>query len=73
MENEKKYKCDKCDGKGYIDAPSQLETIEVSHLGAKSWFPGRTNTLSCSKCHGEGELDWVENIRGKIYSIKMLN
>lgn len=45
-----KFKCDKCDGKGYF--PPYISSIEV---GQKL----------CDKCWGEKELDWIENIVGK--------
>jgi len=45
-----KYKCDKCRGKGRYYVPNEgLEAISVR----------------CSKCDGDGYLDWVENVVGK--------
>jgi len=65
MEEEKKYKCDKCDGKGYIEDTIQIETIEIFNFDQKILFPGNSKAESCPKCLGVGELDWVEYIKGK--------
>lgn len=65
MENEKKYKCNKCDGKGYLEESFEVETIEIHHMGSNIKMPGRSNVKTCPKCRGEGELDWIENIKGK--------
>lgn len=45
--------CDKCNGHGVMSNTVQRGKhffIEKSH---------------CDKCHGEGKLDWIENITGK--------
>ncbi len=46
-----KYKCYKCNGKGKLIILNE--------------FFRSSNVVSCFICHGEGELDWVENARGR--------
>jgi hypothetical protein len=49
--------CDKCNGTKKQNDPMIL------------WIPGSGYTggisFKCTKCHGEGELDWIERIVGK--------
>jgi len=52
-----KIKCDKCKGKGVLDERYDLRTTDTG----KVWM----TTKMCLNCHGEGELDWIENIVGK--------
>jgi len=40
--------CDKCNGKGYIGYHNKKD---------KSY-----DTVTCTKCYGQKELDWLENI-----------
>lgn len=52
-----KVLCDKCGGSKLQKEPQIL------------WIPGDGYTggisYKCTKCHGEGELDWIERIVGK--------
>jgi len=50
MSEYERYECDKCAGKGkYYQCGEYSETIP----------------FRCSKCNGDGYLDWVENVIGK--------
>ena len=48
--------CDECMGSG-----NQAKWDRI---------PDYRITLKCDKCHGEGKLDWIENITGKKEKIK---
>jgi len=48
--------CKHCDGTGITKNPQKM-------FDEKGAF--RLTTQLCLKCHGEGELDWVENVVGK--------
>lgn len=50
MEKIKKKKCDKCSGKGYV-----YEKPEGSL---------KKHNITCPKCQGKCQLDWVEMITG---------
>lgn len=52
-----KIKCNHCHGKGVLDKRVELKTVDDGTV----WM----TTKMCLKCHGEGELDWIENITGK--------
>jgi hypothetical protein len=57
MSEYEKYECDKCKGTGeYYQCVGHLKRIERQ---------GDAMLLKCPKCHGDGYLDWVENIVGK--------
>ncbi len=45
--------CDKCNGSGVIRTTEQR---------GKHFYPIKT---FCEKCHGDGKLDWIENVTGK--------
>jgi hypothetical protein len=45
--------CDRCFGKG---------VMRITEQRGKSFYPVKK---MCDKCHGDGKLDWIENIRGK--------
>ena len=47
------YKCYRCNGIGKLIIPN------------KRLFVNRDVTMTCYICHGEGELDWIENARGR--------
>ena len=49
-----KYKCKKCNGKGYILKPG-FSTNKHSLIRSKH---------PCKHCNEKGELDWIENIVG---------
>lgn len=58
---EKKYKCKNCNGTGRIDVePEESKHINITFSDTTVW-----NT--CPVCWGEGELDWIENIKGKQF------
>jgi len=46
------YICDRCNGKGY--------EIEYDSKGKEVNLQDR-----CLKCHGDGKLNWIDNIFGK--------
>jgi len=60
MENEIKYKCDKCDGTG-------IEQQYICNCDREEGTPliEPCRNHKCPKCLGAGELDWIENIKGK--------
>lgn len=47
--------CEKCEGHGY---------------GAETVITALKNELKiavqCDRCHGQGSLDWIENVVGKV-------
>ena len=51
------YKCKHCNGKGVTEDFTKL-------IDAKTGIPWH-KTKICVFCLGEGEYDWIENIRGK--------
>jgi len=51
--NEGEVICDQCNGKGYEKY--------TEPKGNNFYIKKRT----CIKCHGDGKLDWLENITGK--------
>lgn len=57
MNNESKVICDKCKGR------------KVQKDFVVLWIPGHGFvggvSYKCVKCHGTGELDWIEKIVGK--------
>jgi DnaJ-class molecular chaperone len=53
-------KCKKCNGKGEVDKPF---TFMNGGKHIEAHIPH-----VCSKCLGDGHLDWVENITGKKMS-----
>ena len=52
-----KYICKHCNGKGVLEKRIELEEIDNGRI----WM----TTKMCIRCHGTGELDWIENITGK--------
>jgi hypothetical protein len=50
-------KCDKCDGLGTLKDSVELVAVD----NGKIWM----TTKMCLRCHGEGKLDWIENVVGK--------
>lgn len=53
--NEGEHFCPKCDGKGVIS-----KNHNMTFFGER----GALN-LVCSKCLGDGKIDWVEEVVGK--------
>jgi hypothetical protein len=53
-------KCDKCNGVGY-----QKDEYPVTIKGptGTKYIQGYSRT--CLKCHGKGEVDWIEAVVGK--------
>ncbi len=57
MEN---IKCNKCKGTGY---QKDEYAVTMNSLSGTNYIMGYSRT--CLKCHGKGEVDWIENVRGK--------
>jgi DnaJ-class molecular chaperone len=55
--------CDRCEGDGII-----FDRRKKFYEQWESWY--ETHTSVCPKCHGDGKLDWIENIVGKKESNK---
>ncbi len=49
--------CDNCNGKGVVDKRVELKAVDNGMI----WM----TTKMCLICHGEGELDWIENVVSK--------
>ncbi len=58
---EKINKCKHCNGKGYDELKFKQNEGYIRLL--------TTYDIICRKCHGTGELDWIEEIIGKKLSI----
>jgi len=58
MEELKKHEviCEKCKGRGKISTP-----INPNHLYGYNYSIDE----ECTKCCGDGKLDWIENVVGK--------
>ena len=50
-------KCTNCNGTGVTDKRVELNTTDTG----VTWM----TTKMCLRCHGTGEMDWIENIVGK--------
>jgi len=57
-----KETCSKCNGKeGYVER----STLEMRHRGMIYKIPGPIIDTSCTKCLGEGKVDWIKNCIGE--------
>ena len=61
---EKKYKCNKCGGIGKIPCGHTKE----EHYSNSSTVSNCSEWNTCTKCWGQGDLDWIENIKGREYN-----
>jgi excinuclease UvrABC ATPase subunit len=59
MEENELFPCNKCNGEGKFLVPGK-QIDEHTYMAVYK---------ICEKCHGTGELDWIEEIRGKRLSI----
>lgn len=55
-----KIKCDKCNGSGY---QKDEYKVTMRSLSGTDYTMGYSRT--CLKCHGKGEVDWIEAVVGK--------
>jgi len=53
-------KCDKCDGSGYQEKEYE---VSIPSPSGTSYTMGYSRT--CLKCHGKGNIDWIEAVVGK--------
>ena len=53
-------KCDKCEGTGYQD---KEYAVTITAASGDNYTMGYSRT--CLKCHGKGEVDWIEAVVGK--------
>jgi RecJ-like exonuclease len=58
---EEMNKCKFCNGNGYHEEKFKRNEGFIGLLNVYD--------IICEKCHGTGELDWIEEIRGKRLSI----
>lgn len=62
-----KFVCDQCNGKKRttyaFESPKKTRVFLI--FKAKHY---RVETFTCTKCNGEGYLDWIENARGESSS-----
>ena len=59
--------CDTCEGKGiYCFYESRHVSIRYCDSGQCGTSVNKCKGIQrCSECHGDGKLDWIENIVGK--------
>jgi len=55
--------CPECNGIGIYSTSVNYHTVE--YRNEKINIPTHIDRNECSKCKGEGKLDWVENLVGK--------
>lgn len=60
--------CRGCNGTGKMNRSTRIITSKKPYISTTS--TESLTSFTCTKCHGLGKLDWIENVLGKRISKK---
>lgn len=61
--NPGEMECSGCNGTGKMNKSTRIITTRRPYISTTSTESFKSFT--CTKCHGSGKLDWIENVVGK--------